>query len=354
MPFVNTGAAGGALFAPGANPFMVSLLVNGAKRTIPCVQYLGTHGVKTAVILYNSDTYMTFVGTSAYPAQLASNNITLLETFTFLKGSTDFDAIVDRIGELQPDILLCAEQENDFGPMLLTLRTRLPAGKQPKAIVNANTTPVQVVYATSGWVADTVFGGDQWSTSFLFSDPNWGTTANFSATYQTWLQRNGFTYQMNFWDAASVIGWFVMMEALSNTVSFSHADVISALRSVELPETFFGPISFLNTGELNSTGICQQLLPSPDPTASLDSTQDRGLQVVAPVSLASAAAYYPGSFVKPPKSNARARRLRLGLGIGLGVGLFVLLALIALVFLLRHKYELILFPKTGKGGSTDW
>lgn len=353
MPFVNTGAAGGALFTPGANPFMVSLLVNGAKRTAPCISYLGTKGVKSAVILYNSDTYMTFVGTVAYPAQLKAANITLLGNFTFDKGNTNFDAIIDQIGFLQPDILVCAEQENDFGPMLQALRTRLPADKQPKAIVNANTTPMQVVYQRYGWVVDTVFGGDQWSTSFLYSDPIFNSTGDFSREYQAYIDNNKFGYQMNFWDAASVIGWFVMMEALQTTVSFERQDVIAALHAVNMDQTFFGPINFLPTGELNSTGICQQFLPFPDTNASLDTTTVRQLQVVAPANIVSAVARYPAGFVKPKVTHSH-RALKLGLGIGLGVGLTLLVVIVVLVVVLRHKYEFIFFPKTGKAGATDW
>lgn len=293
---------------------------------------------------------MTFAG-GVYQAQLASLNISVLATFNFSKGEDDFTEIVEAIRDLKPDFVACAQQENDFRFFLQQLRERIPKKDQPKAIMSANTTPVQVTYNTIGWAGDSVFGGDQWSPTFPFVDERFNSSANFARIYTEWLRSKGFMDEINFWDAASVAGGFVMQAALENTPSFEPSDMIATLRATNFTETFFGPISFTSTGEIASDGICQQLLPFPDPTASLESTDARGLQAVYPYHLASAEAHYPGLYIRPPSPGLSNRRKYLiGFLVG-GLGLLAII-IIAVIAILRLKYHMVFIAK--EDAKDEW
>lgn len=344
LPTVVTGAAGGQLYT-GANSHMVGLLVNGAKRSLPCFQLFKSKGVKTAFILYNSDTFMTFVGGTIYPGQLASLGINVTYNTTFQKGATDFTAIIAQIKLLKPDMLALAQQENDLVPFLKQLRETLSDKEQPKAIMSANTTPLQVAYQKIGWQADLLYGGDQWSPSFQFTDPYFGTSAEFAQSYTNWLKKLNVTTTINFWDAASVQGGFVMQWALENTPSFGSEDMINTLRSVRFNETFFGPVSFLNTGEINSTGICQQLLPVGENVSFIDTTE-RELKVVYPLELANSEAFYPIILNRPPLPYFSGKR-KIGIIVGVTLGVIIIIAFVVMISLwvFNKKWHLIFIPK---------
>ncbi len=354
IPLVISGAAGGGLFS-GVNFNMVSLLVNGGKRSLPCFQLFKEKNAQTAMILYNSDTFMTFSGQLVYPPQLRSLNITVLENVSFAKGNEDFTDIVARIKVLKPDVLACAQTNNDLPFLLKQLRETLTDREQPKAIMCANTTPIQVSYNLVGWASDTLFGGDQWSPNFNYTDPIFGSSAEFTKQYAQYLTSIGINTSINFWDAASVAAGFVMLTALETTASFASADMIAALRAIKFDNTFFGPISFTTTGELNSTGICQQLLPSPDPAASVRTTTVRDLQVVYPTALASAEPVYPSQYVRPPRPSLTGRKRVVVIVVVTVLG-FLLIVCIALgVFaFFRHKYHWIFISKKDMNGNDEW
>lgn len=342
IPIVVSGAAGGALYT-GAFTNMVGMLVNGAKRSLPCFELFSSKNVKTAAVLRNSDAFMTFVA-SQYLLQLNALNISVVYQANFSKGETDFTEVVANIAALKPDIVAVAQQENDLRPMLQQLRGTIPLKNSPKAIMSANTNTAQVAYETIGWPADSLYGGDQWSPEFLFADEFFNSTTNFAHIYINWLRGQGVQDEINFWDAASVAAGFVMKWALENTPTFEPEDLIATLRSVNLTETFFGPISFLPTGELNSRGICQQLMPSPDPTAPLSATTERAVQAVWPLDIASAAARFPGLYVKPPSPGiSQSRKYLIGF-LTAGLVLLVLFT-VAIVIFLKYRYHWVFIPR---------
>ncbi len=180
-----------------------------------------------------------FFTAAQYRLQLASLNISVVYNATFPRGATDFEQIVQELGEAQPDIIAAAQQATDFLPMLKQLRKALPDKKQPKAITIGNSASVQVVYdllakdqpGDGGWQADTCFGGDQWSPFFTFTDQRFTDTKGFTSTYLNWVRsksNSSANYTISFWDAASVQAGFVMQWAVcahTHACARSAADV---------------------------------------------------------------------------------------------------------------------------------
>ena len=345
IPFVFSGGSAPVFYTSGYQ-HSFGLLVLSGKRSQPCMALLAEQGVKTAVIVASTDSFQQTV-LSLLSSQAKALNISVLFNVTVDKsGNEDLTELVDAIGKADPDVVLSAQETPNFQPFVQLLRELLLDGV-PRAVYNSNSATVSIAYASIGWPADLVFGGDQWSPLLQFDDPLFGNTAGFVAAYAA-----RFNYTPSFVDAASVAAGFAMQRALETAASFDAADIIAALRAYRNPTTFFGPIAFLPSGELNSTGICTQLLPSPYPIMQRV-TDDRQLYPVAPSSVKVANATYPAVPIRPlgPKLSPRQVKLVIAfsaVGGVLVIGLFLALAW----FLFRRKFEVVFFPKTK--GEDKW
>ncbi len=141
---------------------------------------------------------------------------------------------------------------------------------------------------------------------------------------------------------------------LENAPDLSDAEsIIATLKRVNFSDTFFGPIRFKPSGELDSTGICQQLMPFPDPMVPVDSTRRRDLQVVWPEAIKSAEGIYPQQYDRPPPPKlSKGQKLTVILCVTIiGTALLIGLAL-AVVFFLKYKYHWIFIPRDA--ANDEW
>lgn len=346
IPFVFSGASAPIFYNASRYTHSFGLLVQSGKRSLPCVQLFGEERVQTAAIIASDDPFQQTV-LGLLRLQLQAENITLVYNVTVKKeGSDNYAPIVDRIGDENPDVVLCAQETPNFKPFIQMLRQRLPEDI-PRAVYNSNAATASFVYNEVGWSADLVYGGDQWSPLLQFNDSFFGSTAGFAEKYKA-----RFNHTPGFVDAASVMAGFVMQNALETAASFSTADIVAALRAFRLPSSFFGPISFLATGELNNTGICTQLLP-PTVNETTKSTKVRQLFPVAPSEIAIRENIYPAFPIRPPGPNLSSSQVKLVIALSVVGGVLLIGAIIAVAFyFFRRKFEVVLFPKTT--GEDRW
>lgn len=144
---------------------------------------------------------------------------------------------------------------------------------------------------------------------------------------------------------------FVMLDALERTATFTSADIIAALRATRFTDTIVGPISFLGSGKINSTGLCVQLLPPSASNVSNVVNPDKDARVmlpVAPNNLAIALSAYPITVDRPPGPKYT-RSQKIGIIVGSTVaGVIVLAVLIGVaVYLFNRRYHVLFFARDG-------
>jgi ABC-type branched-subunit amino acid transport system substrate-binding protein len=360
-PFVFSGGSAPQFFGPSYT-HSVGTLIQVGQRLLPCVQLYSRLGAATAAIISTSDTFqVTTYG--ILRAQTAANNITTLFNTTIPQFASQetFKPTVDQIVALKPDVIFCCQADVDFIPFLTQLRKATvqdpsfdpEKSYQPKAIFNTNSVSATVAYTALSWAADLVFAGDQWAPFLNFTDARFGSTLGFAQTYTAWLRSRGFNYSIGFTDAASVMAGFVMQSALENAASLSKEDIITALHSVNLANTFFGAVRFSATGELAGTGLCRQL-QYPSSAASFvalsgnATTPDtRVLTVVGPDAVRTSNVTYPAIVKPPPQSGLTSSQTTLVIVLSIVGGLLIIAVVVLLiVFLVKREFSIIFIPKS--------
>ncbi len=169
-----------------------------------------------------------------------------------------------------------------------------------------------------------------------YTDEHYGNLSNFVAAFK---QRKG--RDVTYLDASAFTSGYVLEKALETAPTASAQDVIAAARALDL-QSLWGRLQFLPTGELNFTGICDQI-------------QDGQLQVVAPAELMTAKVIFPAVPNRPPKPPlSKGERLGLILGLTLGGAFLLAVAAAVVIYLLNARYHLIFIPKTNTDDGTEW
>ena len=292
VPFVFAGASIPAFYNSTVYPHAVGLLVQTGKRTGPCIRLFAQQfGVQTAAVIATEDPFQLTARNIIF-SQLVSSNITMVYNITVALTTSDFSEVISALTTLRPQAILLATGPD---PCIAFMRQLRAQTWQPNAIYSTNSATVMATYGALGWPAHGMFAGTQWSPLLQYTDPIFGTTEEFSRQY-----RQRFNVTPTFLDAANAMVGFVAMNAFARVSSqFTSDDLIQALHSTNIRETFMGPIEFLPSGELNQDGLCEQLLPgkSAGNTTNLNRYE---MRAVAPASLAIDVAAYPAVAQPPP------------------------------------------------------
>lgn len=347
------------LFTAGAPSFYTSnythsfgMFVTAGKRLAPCMEEIYTQGARSAAIIASADPFQQQV-LPAHAAKLRNLTVDVMWNQTVALDAKDFTEQIDEIIRTEPDIILCLMETPLYVPFLEQLRDKQRTAGKPPAIYNINGGAVLNAYENpdfeDNWALDGVFGATQWSRYLNYTDPVFESPNEFAKQYNL-----TYGYFPDFSDALAVMSGFILLDALERTVSFSTADVTAAIRSTQFEESMIGRVTFLHTGEINSTGLCVQLLP-PDGQTQRDTTE-RQLLPVAPRVLAQATAVYPLIVVRPPGPKyTRAEKIGIIVGSTLA-GAIVIAALIVVgLYFFNKKYHVLFFERNNMAKeANEW
>lgn len=324
-PIVFTGASSTAFYTAGYNNSF-GLLVQAGKRSLPCMDVFEDQGPKTFAIVTSDDSFQV-LSANLIRTQLLARNMTLIYNTTVSRTATSFLDTVAELDIYRPQILILALAINPITPFLEELRQY---SWDPEALYVTNSETARQAYDTVGWPADGFFAGNQWSPALPYLDPIFGSAKNFSDVYQAAVG-----VVPSYLAAAAAMAAFVIKDAVERSPSLAAVDLIAALKQTNIPASFFGPIKFLSSGEVNLQGICEQIQPV---TGSVNATQ-RSLQVVGPETLKTSNAIYPyfPQRPPPPKWLNTKRKLAIGLSLALGIPAAIIVG-IGLYFLINYQW----------------
>lgn len=349
LPFLFT--AGAPNFYSSGYKHSFGMFVTGVERGIPCFELYKSLGAATAVIIASSDPFQQSL-LAPIASRLRGLNITVQFNQTIPIGTTDYLQVATAVRDINPDVVICLLESSLYGPFLRDLRSVQKSNDRPSMVFNSNGGAVSGSYALADfedfrWALDQAYGATQWSPFLKFVDANFGTTAQFAQEYQA-----RFGYQPDFSDALAVASGFVMLDALQRASSFAKADIVSALQATLIQDSIVGPISFLASGKINSSGLCVQLQP-PD-KQTITSTSARIMTPVAPENLALSRPLYPISVIRPPGPKyTRGQRIAIIAGCSV-VGLVILAALLAgIIYLFNKRYHVLFFSKNSLPKASD-
>lgn len=341
IPFIFSGASVPTFYNSTAYPHAVGLLVQTSKRSGSCMRMYGQQlGIRTAAVIASTDSFQVTARNTIF-SQLAAQNITILYNTTVDRAATQFGDTIPRLSAIKPELLVLALGPQVCLPFARQMFARLNSW-QPKATFVTNSATIGVLNKELDWRVHYWNSGDQWVAAQEYVDSyfGFGSTAGFVAEY-----RSEFNVTPTFLDAASAATGFVLLDAVSRVDSnFTSDELIAALRSTTLNETFMGPIRFLPSGELDQSGLCAQFLPA----KSNGSTPGQfELRSVAPDTLALETPVYPVRARPPPGFLKWHEYSHIASIIFMVFACIIMLASIATAFFIAFKFGKQIFAQQG-------
>ena len=270
MIMVEGNGASEDVFARGfQNVFGV--LTPAGNYTQSALQALAEAGAETMVIAYEDTAFPTSVMEGAQRwAEEYGFEVLAIETYP--EGVTDVTAIFTTFRDLEPDVFVGGGHFNDA---LLFMTTADELGFEPNAFV-ITVGPSNPEFADElGELAEGVIGPTQWESVMTWEDEYFGTASEYAARYEErWDEVP--TYQA----AESTATALTLQLAIEAAGSLETDAVRTALQELDV-ETFYGPISFDETGKNASKpmGFIQ--------------IQDGEIVTVGPADVAEAELIYP-------------------------------------------------------------
>lgn len=340
-PIVFAGASSTQFYTSGYNNSF-GLLIQAGKRSLPCMDVFAQFRPRNFAIITTDDAFQQ-LSINLIKSQLTSRNVSLIYNITVPREALIFDDITKELNDIRPEILILGLPITPIIPFLTSLRKYK---WDPAALYTTNSESAKLAYDALGWPADGFFAGNQWASSLNYLDPIFNSASGFADTYKTTTGRTP-----NYLDAASAISAFIMKDAIERADSLEPIDIITALKSTSLNETFFGPITFLPSGEVSLVGICEQI----QPVSGSTNETERALYSVGPSQLAISDVIYPAYPIRPPPPPPLSYRQKLGLGLGLGLGIFALIIIIIIVVIVLQKFHILFLTKDGLSmGKDTW
>jgi len=336
-PIFFPGASERSLYASNYKHSFGTLIQIG-KRLSPCLELFANLSVHTIETIFTNESFQ-IVSSNAINAQARIRGINVTKNFSYETTYTEFTPTIfewkARPASQRPDIVAFAATSINALAFLDELRDTQKGTFDPKGVLFTNGGAFFTVQAEKGWKADLMFLGDQWAITLNYTDEHYGNLSNFAAAFKARKGRD-----VTYLDASSYTCGYVLEKALQNAPTQSYPDVLDAVRALDLP-SLWGQLQFLPTGELNFTGICDQI-------------QHGKLEVVFPPELATAKVIFPGFPPRPPPPKfTKSEKLALILGLTLGGALLIALAIAGFLYVMNKRYHLIFIPKTNEDG-TEW
>lgn len=267
---VEGNGASEAIFERGfQNVFGV--LTPAGNYTRSALEALAAAGAETMVIAYEDTAFPQSVMEGAQ-RWADEYGLEVLAVETYPEGVTDVTAIFTSFRDLEPDVFVGGGHFNDA---LLFMTTAEELGFEPGAFV-ITVGPSNPEFAEElGELAEGVIGPTQWEAVMTWEDEYLGTAADYAARYEgMWGEAP--TYQA----AESTAAALALHIAIEAAGSLETDAVRTALQEMDV-ETFYGPISFDETGknDVKPMGFIQ--------------IQDGEIVTVGPADVAEAELIYP-------------------------------------------------------------
>lgn len=335
-PMVFSGASSTQFYTSGYNTSF-GMLVQAGKRSLPCMELLISSLGVTKVAIVSSDDSFQLLSANLIAGQVKTRNATIIFNETVSRLLTTPEELGDiplRLTQTDAELVVICMATGVNNVFLEALRE---FDWDPAALYITNSETVVLSERAIGWKVAGAFAGNQWSPRLPYNDSvRFGDAAGFGQFYQ-----NVYNVTPSFLAAAGAEAIFVIADALERAGSLERTDIIQSLRLTKIPETFFGPVSFLVSGELNSSCACEQIQP-----IGPHDQKNRSMATVYPGLLADATVIYPAFPERPPGPKYTEKELRLIYAFSALAGCIVLgLLVLLIVYLFRKNYHLVFLDK---------
>ncbi len=336
-PTVFAAGSSSVLFTSG---FMHSFSISAriGPRQKPCVDLFKQLGVKNFEMIVANDSFQ-ITAANAFSNQMNASGVpALFSNYSVYPVSEEY-FITHRqrwkIEQQRPELVLIGGALPFSRAALLMVREIY----DPKAIFIANGPAIPRLIAEFEWQAENLFQGTQWSRSLPYADEYYTNTPTWAESFE---KRPNLTVEWT--HAASYTTGYVIEKAFETLYSPENAtnqEKNDAIRVLDLV-SLWGPIEFLNTGEIAGESICQQV-------------QRRNYDVIiAPDNLRNGKVVFPAFPRRPPPPKYTAREILLmKVLIPTLFGVVILAVLVGIGIALRMKYHFLTIPRNDSGGE-EW
>ncbi len=336
------GASAGVLWQGRNWTWSFSLLASDENRGRPCYSRYGEAGAKTATIIVTPET--PGYNASAALAARVIGEYGINATIAYLPHNSSLEQIGNfsmNVSATAPDLLLLRLNSSATQARLLqTIRLMY----QPKGIHITNENQLANgtnFFAVAQWASNHTTAAGSWSPTPEFVDSYYGTGVDLSNNLTARFPLS----TINEFHASAAISGLLYVIAIEETDSIDPVVIRNFLRTFNRTLSY-GPLSWLNAGELSSASW--QCIQARDEFGKNVSVLTANTQLIYPAFAVPPPTPPP---TRPPGKDKRVRNVLIGV-FSAFAGLVIIVVIVAIIIV--KKYHLIFIDKGEMNGGEEW